>query len=423
LSEPVAALTASAPAALNGITLEIPDAVEYLSVLDYALRLQYPGILAVRTEIERLLGATPPAGTAIDRREVQRVIGYSGEMIASLIDREWFDAEDNECDELFEYLTARQLVGTIRSAFIWGAGPCRLGDYLAAAPSRPSVVCSDLSWPMLYFGRALIDQQIALLPELSLRDRPYYVRDDVTGMLAARRHAGRFKRPLCQHPPQIRYTVRDVYCTAVPIVSELVCVPFLLDTVHGARMTTMIVRLCQQSAPGQTLLILVTCSLGRYADEGRDPAAIIEALQQCGCQIEFVDLVRLPYSFTYHSFASQRTVRNTLVVRARRVRDIDPERIALVSNVRLGRAAIHEDPSRDGCVVSHNGADVTVSRDEAVVLRHCQRAAHYHEILGQVASQLDVHRVDTIVIGSLAAKGLIELAALGDAHAWQHRSV
>src|SRR5205085_6367073 len=157
------------------------------------LRETGPAMSPVLLEIQQLLGRSPQTQPEHDERTVLQGLGYHGDAVAYLIDREWHDSEENEFDALLEYLRSRPVLATRGSVFLFGAGACRLGDYLASLDTTRQVICSDLSWIALYFGKALIENRPDLLPNILRSERLYYSVADGHGSLAATCKPSQFK--------------------------------------------------------------------------------------------------------------------------------------------------------------------------------------------------------------------------------------
>src|SRR5947208_557391 len=194
---------------LAGIALEIHNSEHYLETLWHILREIKPVMSPVLLEIQQLLGRSPQTQPENDERAVSRVLGYHGDTVAFLIDREWHESEENEFDVLLEYLRSRSVLDTRGSVFLFGAGACRLGDYLASLDTSRSVICSDLSWVALYFGKALIENRPDLLPSILRRERLYYSLGDDHRSLAATHKPSGFKSSFAGTRNKMKYAVRN----------------------------------------------------------------------------------------------------------------------------------------------------------------------------------------------------------------------
>ena len=314
---------------LNGIALEVHDPRRYLEVLFHAVEtipFYSPGL---RNAVLEALGDRPPTDRGIERGTVAQVLGFVDQELIAVLDREWQDYEHNEADRLFEYLSFHRLFGSIKSVLLVGAGACRLADYVASLEFVDQVVCSDLSWPALNFGRALLEADYAKLPELVTRRRVFYHVEPKSIRLTRTERECRFKPPLT--PPdrraRVRYVVRDAFATPEePTTADLIAVPYLLDLFRGPQCINLLLRICRRLRAGQQILILVTCIADGKAGPGRDPGLIMDALHECGFKVQFLDLIFLPYSFSYYSYGQMHTDWNTLVVRAERTVERDGRR-------------------------------------------------------------------------------------------------
>ena len=176
---------------LDGIPLDVADPELYLRVLGPIVQHHHAEILSHGGDLDDLRQWVPAETAAPpDRQAASAVIGWSGPLVLELIDREWSASNRNEFDMLAGYLTSRGLIGDARSVLVYGAGTCRLGDYLNSLDSSRSVFCTDLSWLMLYYGRALNEHRLDRLPPASRADRTYYA-VHANGGPRSRRSSGR----------------------------------------------------------------------------------------------------------------------------------------------------------------------------------------------------------------------------------------
>ena len=384
---------------LKGIGLEIPDARRYLETLLHTVQTVpfYPA--ALRKIVVEALARSRPDEARVGR-DTMRVLGFMDHELIATLDREWQDYDNNEADRLFEYASSRQLFSSIESVALWGAGPCRLADYLASLPFIDRILCSDLSWPALHFGRALIEGNYAELPELLLEPRVFYHVEPQSRQLVRTTRESRFKSPLT--PPDrrqcIRYAVRDAFAAwDEPDAADLIVIPYLLDVFRGARCTSLLLRICQRVRAGQQILILATCVAEGRAGPGRDPGVIVDTLQRCGFKVEFLDLTFLPYSFSYYSYGQMRTDWNTLVVRAEKLAGRGAD-IAIARSER-GTALRVNQPDK---------ADPLGSANLDLILERLQTAESYDSMAAALLPQMGATAFDE-AIGELLARGLIEL--------------
>jgi hypothetical protein len=382
---------------LDGIAIEVPHPRTYLEVLSHAIKTTPFYAPALRKTVADALPQSPRAELRIGPETVMRTLGFVGHELIAVLDREWHDYENNEADRMFEFLSSRRLFDSIKSIFVWGAGPCRLADYLASRESMEQVICSDLSWPALYFGRALIEGNYAQLPELLTKARVFYHVEPGSTQLVRTVKDSRFKAPLTPHDRRqsIRYSVRDAFAALdEEIAADLIAVPYLLDNFRGAQCITMLIRICQHVRAGQQIAILVTCVPEGRLGGGRDPALIMDVLRRCGFKVQFLELIFLPYSFVYYSYARMQTEWNTLVVRAERVdeRDID---IVIAKSDRGGASQANE-------------ADKADSANLGLILSKLRKPESYQALAGALTPQMGAAEFEN-AIGELASRGLIDL--------------
>lgn len=385
---------------LNGIALEIPDPRAYLEALSHATSMVPFYSPDQRETIAEALGELPLPATRIDRDAIMRVLGFVDYSLIAVIDREWQDYDDNEADRLFEYALSHGLFASAKSVFLLGAGPCRLADHLASLDLIDHVTCSDLSWPALNFGRALIEANHAELPELLRKPRTFYHVEPQSARLSRTTRESRLKAPAT--PPdrrqRIRYTVRDAFAQPEePIAADLVVAPYLLDIFHGARCISLLLRICQRIRVGQQLVILVTCIVGGKAGPGRDPGAIMDVLQGCGFKVRFLDLRFLPYSFSYYSYGRTQTSWNTLVVRAERSVDRNGD-IVIAKSDRWDAFRARQSEK------ANQPAFANLDR----FFNRLQDAESYQVMAAELAPRMGAARFESLV-GELLSRGLIDL--------------
>ncbi|MEO9189890.1 MAG: hypothetical protein ABI224_07785 [Acetobacteraceae bacterium] len=320
------------------------------------------------------------------------MLGFVDHELIAVLDREWQDYDDNEADRLFEYISSHRLFASIKSVFLLGAGACRLADYIASLEFIDHVTCSDLSWPALVFGRALIEANHAELPELLLRPRVFYhVAPQSTHLIRTNRKCS-FKAALT--PPDrhrcIRYAVRDAFAAPEePIAADMIAVPYLLDLFRGAQCVNLLLRICQCVRVGQQIVILVTCVADGRAGPGRDPSLILDVLRRCGFKVQFLDLIFLPYSFSYYSYGQMHTDWNTLVVRAERLFERDADIVIAKSDRR-------------------DTSQATRSANRDLILSRLRSAENYRAIAAALTPQMGATEFEN-AIGELISQGLINL--------------
>lgn len=389
---------------LDGIALEVPDPRAYLEALSRAVELVPFYSPDQRKAIAEALGHLPRSEIRINRDAMMRVLGSVDYDLIAVMDREWQDHDGNEADRLFEYASSRGLFASVRSVFLLGAGPCRLADHLASLEFIGQVVCSDLSWPALNFGRALIEANHAELPELLRKPRVFYHVEPQSTRLSRTIKESRLKAPLT--PPdrhqRIRYSVRDAFAPPdEPIAADLIVVPYLLDIFRGARCISLLLRICQRVRVGQQIVILVTCIVAGKAGPGRDPGEIVDVLHSCGFKVRFLDLLFLPYSFSYYSYGQMHTNWNTLVVRAERMAERNGD-IVIAKSDRWD--AFRARQSDKATLPGLASLDRFFSR--------LQSAANYQVIAAELIPQMGAAGFENFV-GELLSRGLIELRLNG----------
>ena len=384
---------------LEGIALEINDHIRYLDALRQLLNEKFPYLKSPIASLEHLLAHSADRRLPIERSMASRVIPYPTEMAAALIDREWYDSEDNEFDVLTAYLESRRLIGSIKSVSIWGAGTCRLGDYLASRETVRFVHCLDISWLILYFGKSLIEQNNSFLPRLSQASRLYY-RVEGGSTLTATKKPASFKPPATKEPQKIHYSVRDAFYADATIQSDLICLPYLLDHFDGPTMTTILIRLCQHLYVGQELLILMSCAPNR-----RNPSVVLDTLERCGFDLQHLELIELPYTASFYDFSHFRNIFNTLVVRAKRTREIGGKGILIKVQERGFDANGAEDWVK---VRRADGTEIRITQDSAAILASLEEEHSYHELFESLQKTWNRPRLEQ-TIGELTAAGLVNL--------------
>jgi len=385
---------------LNGIPLDIPNPRRYLEMLFGAMKAIPFYSPALRQTVAETLGHPPPAESRTGHENLMRVLGFVDYELITVLDQEWQDYNGNEADRLFEYASSRRLFSSVRSVFMWGAGACRLADYLGSLEFIDEVICSDLSWPALNFGRALIEANYAGLPGPLTQPRVFYHVGENSTHLVRTAKESRFKAPMT--PPDrrrcIQYSVRDAFAGMDdPIAADLIVVPYLLDIFGGAQCISLLIRICQHVRAGQQIVLLVTCTPEGRAGSGRDPSLIMDALQGCGFEVQFVELILLPYSFSYYSYGRKHTEWNTLVVRAEKVSERDAG--IVIARSERGDAFLTSQSNRA------NSRDPT---NPELVLARLRSAENYKVMAAALASQMGAMEFEN-TIGELASRGLINL--------------
>ena len=207
----------------------------------------------------------------------------------------------------------------------------------------------------------------------------------------------------------MQYVVRNAFYRSAPVTSDVIYIPFLLDEFSGTHGITMLVRICQQMKAGQTLILIMTCMTGGPREDSRDPARVLETLDRCGFRIEYADLVSLPYSFTRYDYGYNRTMWNTLIVRAIRAEDEISNSIAMVGAMGQQDSIMENDLQRHCCTIvrsKHRIHRVTISEDSLAVLSRCNQGGTYLEIVKDLQSMMDTAKVER-AIGDLTSSDLV----------------
>jgi len=227
----------------------------------------------------------------------------------------------------------------------------------------------------------------------------YHVEPHSTRLIRTTKES-RFKAPLT--PPDrrqcIHYTVRDAFAAVdEPIAADLIVVPYLLDIFRGAQCISLLLRICQRIRAGQQIVILVTCVAEGKAGPGRDPELIMDVLHRCGFKVRFLDLLFLPYSFSYYSYGRMHTDWNTLVVRAERL----VERGADIFIARSDR--------RDALQANQpHKANALGSANLDLILSRLRSAESYSSMAAALTPQMGAREFEN-AIGELLSRGLIHL--------------
>ncbi len=210
----------------------------------------------------------------------------------------------------------------------------------------------------------------------------------------------RFKAPLTPYDRRqcIRYTVSDAFAALnEPIAADLIAVPYLLDNFRGVQCMSLLLRICQRVRAGQQIVILVTCIAEGRAGPGRDPALIMDVLRRCGFKIQFLELIFLPYSFSYYSYAQMHTDWNTLVVRAERLVERDIDIVIAKSDQRDASQANPPDK-----------ANPLESANRDLVLSRLGSRERYQAMAAALIPRMGAIEFEN-AIGELTSRGLIDL--------------
>ena len=322
------------PILLNGIPINVNHPTQYLEKLWYVLTYRYPQLGSMKVTIEDLLGYSPSLSSHETQQALNSVLGYNSEdLVVSLIDREWQDSEFNEFDDFIKYFKINPLFSSSESIYICGAGTCRLGDYLASLEHLKKVTCSDLSWLTLFYGKLLIEGQTDLLPKPSIADRLFYRIDQALNKLVVENQPSRFKPPLSR-PGKIDFEVNNAFTLGNLNSFELICVPFLLDNFGGEKLESLLIRLCQSTSINQQLIIMTTFRFNHKLGKIRDPEAMKNILERCGFKIKHMDIVRLPYSFSYYNYASQKNTWNSIILGAVKKNETNLQKVRIHLNAK-----------------------------------------------------------------------------------------
>jgi hypothetical protein len=397
-----------AQASILGIRLMLGNPRLYLSVLRHAVIRHYSEgeyqLLedsAILRDIEAALG---PIRTADSR--ASGAIGYSDPTtVGALVDREWLQGELNEFGPLADYLERKRILPPKAAFHVLGGGVCRLADWVAATATVRSVVCSDLSWLNLYFGRALIERKYDLLPGAFRRSRLHLSASEGCRQLVAEARPARFDAPHPQARGKVSFEVRDAFALGAPLPCDALCAFFLLDAFGEEQMESLLVRLAQSVANGQ-ILVLATSAVAMRTGE-RDPRKILTILSACGFDAEFVDFVRIPYSFSAHDFATVTSSWNTLFLRATKVSDIDHERVRISPYLDAGPSRLQRFAT--GWKTAWRLSAFAPSEDCIHVLRECSSPRSYAVAKEALAGRIGLAAFDQ-AIGTLTAAAALKLS-------------
>lgn len=390
-----------APVTLDGIPLDVADPAHYLSVLAPIVQHHHPEILSDADDLDALRRSLPARAETPDRHAAAVVIGWSGSIVAELIDREWSASARNEFEALAGYLTSRGLIGTASSVLVYGAGTCRLADYLNSLDSRRTVVCTDLSWLMLYYGRALNERRFDRLPAANRAGRTYYtVRTEGGLRLEAEVRPHAFTPPFCQEPGRIHYSVRNAFARYANPACDLVVLPYVVDCQRGPAVRTMLVRILQQLKAGQDLLVIMSCTKSPHSPNGRDPKVVADTVAASGFAVTYLDITDLPYSFSMYGYGQAQMRPTTLALRATRLVASDPCRIFLSAR-----------PHGDAAVVSPSREEigrVAMAELERLVLDACQTRISYAHAYARCTNAMDEAAFEA-AITNLTSQRLVDM--------------
>jgi hypothetical protein len=114
--------------------------------------------------------------------------------------------------------------------------------------------------------------------------------------------------------------VRNAFARADgPAACDLIVLPYVLDCQRGHGVQTMLIRILQQVEIDQEVLLIMSCTKATsHIAGGRDPKVVVETLDAMGFEITYLDITRLPYSFTMYGYGHAQLVPITLVARATR---------------------------------------------------------------------------------------------------------
>jgi len=389
---------------LDGIPLDVQDPEHYLRVLGPVVQHHHAEILSHVEDLDRLCQSLPVGADPPDRDAAAAAIGWSGGLVVALIDREWSASNHNEFEILAGYLTSRGLIGAASSVLVYGAGTCRLGDYLNSLDTRRTVVCTDLSWLVLYYGRALNERKLDRLPSASRAERTYYaVRTDGGLRLEAQRGPHSFRPPLCGDSSRIRYVVSNAFARYTGSTCDLVVLPYVLDCQRGPGMRTMLIRILQHLEVGQDVLLIMSCAKSSHSSGGRDPKVVVDTLEASGFAVTYLDITDFPYSFSMYGYGQAQTRPTTLVLRATSLAKSDAAQIFL--SAKLDGESPAPSLRREG---KHTIDKVAVTDLERLVLEACQTRVSYAHAFARCAKAMDETAFDS-AIGNLSSQHLIDM--------------
>jgi hypothetical protein len=389
----------ASPHVLGGISLCIAEAPRYLQALRRVLTTHYQDLVAIADDIDLVIapdGLEPPVATPL---------GYVDPVaIVPLCEREWLDSPDNEFLELEAYLDRQKLLREFSTVRICGAGPCRLGDYVASLGRASRVVCTDLSWLMLYAGKLLLNNRGSELPSSFRQDRTLIRVDDDHRRFVETHISSQFLLPKNRRPAILDLRVENAFALR-DLTEEVVCAPYLLDAFSLTRALTLLTNLCLALDPAQSLFAIVTLSTAAARPHGRCLSDIHGTMLALGFEIEFLDVTRLPYSFSRQDRDYRRETWSTLIIQAKKVESSDLERVAVISD-KLSSLQVE----LSGHVAERPPELLALTEEQLAICRIARASENVRDLLTRLAETFDAREDDLMdAVRALACLDLIEL--------------
>ena len=368
---------------IAGINVQVHDRLHYLEALAHIVANQFPNYAAaesLRQQLGQAVGYFPQALSPAQRRSVNfdalpNLVGwFHQKRLEQMLHREWLVGETNEFRAHEPVLARIEAFSRATRMHLVGAGVCRLAAYLVQTQAESELVCSDLSYLALYFGKMLLQgEHDQLFAGFTKPRRHYTVSPDQT-LLAHDLPTHYEVADL--NTARLHFEVRNICdTTAISSDTQLVCAMYLIDAATNC--TPMLVRMCQQMQVGQDLVLITSIN------ENRDPAAILQILATCGLQTQHLELAQLPYSFTRHDATYAQLRSQTLIVQAKKTES------SKLSNFAIAPTATFEAISTQRVHAPFPGqrhlpAPIFHSQGES--LRQAMRAGNYGDFL-QIANK------------------------------------
>ena len=293
-------------AKLLGISLQIQNKISYLQQLRTGIKDFFPDLSNVLKKLDSLLAANLPYQSPTE-------IGYFNKnTILSVCQREWLISKQNEFFHLKKYLKKNGLLKSFKSARILGAGTCRLADHIGSQKGVSKVVCSDLSWIELYLRRLLIQGMSQKLPKFFHSELVFYKPNSKKLKLIQTTKPSKYLAPSSQNKCFFEFVVENAFHLK-KLEEDSIWVPYLLDALGSEQAISLLVRLCEKLSDNQELLLITSLS-----NQKRNASLIEQVLLKSSMQIEYIDIVELPYSFSLLNGAYRRETWKTLIIKARK---------------------------------------------------------------------------------------------------------
>lgn len=313
--------------------------------------------------------------------------------LTPLLQREWLNAPSNEFEELGSYLATRPVFHPTESVLLCGAGVGRLAEWLSRQPCG-EIVCADLSWVALYCGRLMMEGRSELLPAALNAELIHYENDTVALRSVSRKPAWLESTAR----KAVVYRVEDAFRLSEPLPATTLCLPYLLDAL--ANPITLLLKMLLGLKLGRSVVIIVSLT------STRNPDVLLAALGVAGFSIEFVEIARLPYSFSRHNFTYKRETLPTMVLRATKTSGAQLSRVA-VAGVEPAQATF--DFETQTFSVQRPGAEALgLGEDLFACYRTCREGGDFAKVSGRIGTLVGEDNID-LVVGHLTSHGLISL--------------